>query len=262
MSLASVSTEHSQPNNERENTINTYGIGETAKRQMKRPSRARVIVARLDGWLMSTQGARVFFSVLTCALTTLTALAITTERANFIETLIAIVSVFAILGVIGAMLVSDETSKRATKTWRDIFAREYNAQVKERNATIARADNAHALEIGKLSKQLLDTIGERDDMRDTLTRERNETRAQLRETQLGAHNLAWALVEDNDLRLVLSYKLSKIASEIPSDNRAQVFADTVLRDYAQDGLYAYDATLNAKLENGFADWANYNRDRD
>lgn len=240
----------------------TYGIAETGKRQIKRPSRARVIVARLDGWLMSKQGARVFFSVLTCALTTLTALAITTERANFIETLIAIVSVFAILGVIGAMLVSDETNKRANKTWRDIFAREYNAQVKERNATITRADNAHALEIGKLSKQLLDTIGERDDMRDTLTRERNETRAQLRETQVGAHNLAWALVEDNDLRLVLSYKLSKIASEIPSDNRAQVFADTVLRDYAQDGLYAYDASLNAKIEAGLVDWSNYGRDRD
>lgn len=240
----------------------TYGISETAKRQMKRPSRARIIVARLDGWLMSTQGARVFFSVLTCALTTLTALAITTERANFIETLVAIVSVFAILGVIGAMLVSDETSKRATKVWRDIFAREYNAQVKERNATIARADNAHALEIGKLSKQLLDTIGERDDMRDTLTRERDDMRAQLREAQLGAHNLAWALVEDEDLRDAISHHLSKIASEIPSNERAQVFANCVLCDYAQDGLYAYGASLNAKIEAGLVDWSNYGRDRD
>ena len=240
----------------------TYGIGEPAERQTKRPSRARVIVARLDGWLMSTQGARVFFSVLTCVLTTLTALAITTERANFIETLIAILSVFAILGTIGALLVVDETSKRANKTWRDIFAREYNAQQNEKRATITRADNAHALEFGKLSKQLLDTIGERDEMRDTLTRERNETRAQLRDTQLGAHNLAWALVEDNDLREITANHLSKIASEILSDERAQVFANVVLRDYALDGLYAYDATLNAKLENGLADWANYGRDRD
>ena len=244
--------------NERENTINTYGIGETAKRQMKRPTRARVIVARLDGWLMSTQGARVFFSVLTCVLTTLTALAITTERANFVETLIAILSVFAILGTVGALLVVDETSKRRENWWR-AYSRDTIAELR---ATITRADNAHALEIGKLSKQLLDTIGERDEMRDTLTRERNETRAQLRDTQLGAHNLAWALVEDNDLRLVLGYKLSKIASEILSDERTQVFANVVLRDYAQDGLYAYDATLNAKLENGLVDWSNYGRDRD
>lgn len=244
----------------------TYGIGESAERQIVKPSRARVIVARLDGWLASTQGARVFFSALTCVLTTLTALAITTERANFIETLIAILSVFAILGTIGALLVVDETSKRRANWWRaysrDIFAREYNAQQNEKRATITRADNAHALEIGKLSKQLLDTIGERDEMRDTLTRERNETRAQLRDTQLGAHNLAWALVEDNDLREIIANHLSKIASEILSDERAQVFANVVLRDYALDGLYAYDATLNAKLENGLLDWANYGRDND
>lgn len=240
----------------------TYGIAETGKRQIKRPSRARVIVARLDGWLMSTQGARVFFSVLTCALTTLTALAITTERANFIETLIAILLVFAILGTVGAMLVSDETSKRANKIWRDIFAREYNAQQNEKRATITRADNAHALEIGKLSKQLLDTIGERDNMRDTLTRERNELRAQLRNAQLGAHNLAWALVEDNDIREITAHKLNKIAREILSDNRAQVFANIVLSDYANDGIYGYDARLSAKLENELVDYENYNRARD
>ena len=121
---------------------------------MKRPSRARVIVARLDGWLMSTQGARVFFSVLTCALTTLTALAITTERANFIETLLAILVVFAILGTIGALLVVDETSKRRANWWR-AYSRDTIAELR---ATITRADNAHALEIGKLSKQLLSQI--------------------------------------------------------------------------------------------------------
>jgi len=240
----------------------TYGIAETGKRQMKRPPRARVIVARLDGWLMSTQGARVFFSVLTCALTTLTALAITTERANFIETLSAILLVFAILGVIGAMLVSDETSKRATKVWRDIFAREYNAQVKERNATIARADKAHALEIGKLSKQLLDTIGERDDMRDTLTRERNELRNELERTQIALFNLAYALVEDNDIREITAQRLSAISENIREHSRGYVFANEIVRDYATDGIYGYDARLNAKIENGLVDNDNYNRARD
>lgn len=229
----------------------TYGIAETGKRQIKRPSRARVIVARIDGWLMSTQGARVFFSVLTCALTTLTALAITTERANFIETLSAILLVFAILGVIGAMLVSDETSKRARKTTR---------------ATIVRADNAHALEIGKLSKQLLDERAFNEtsirNLVNTHKRKIDEMNALVNKVQLGAHNLAWALVEDSDMREITANHLSKIASEIPSNERAQVFANVVLYDYAQDGLYAYDATLNAKIEAGLVDWSNYGRDRD
>jgi hypothetical protein len=152
------------------------------------------------------------------------------------------------------MLVSDETNKRANK-----INKRANAIWRE---TIARADNAHALEFGKLSKQLLDTIAERDDMRDTLTRERDDARAQLRATQLGAHNLAYALVEDNDIREITAYKLSKIASEILSDNRAQVFANVVLNDYANDGLYAYDARLSAKIENGLADWTNYGKDID
>ena len=229
----------------------TYGIAETGKRQIKRPSRARVIVARLDGWLMSKQGARVFFSVLTCALTTLTALAITTERANFIETLVAIVSVFAILGVIGAMLVSDETSKRATKVWRDIFAREYNAQVKERNATIARADKAHALEIGKLGEQLLSALRERDELRNELDR-----------TQVALFNLAYALVEDNDIREITAKELSAISENIREHSRAYVFANETVRIYATDGIYGYDARLNAKIENGLVDYDNYNRARD
>ena len=229
----------------------TYGIAETGKRQIKRPSRARVIVARLDGWLMSKQGARVFFSVLTCALTTLTALAITTERANFIETLVAIVSVFAILGVIGAMLVSDETSKRATKVWRDIFAREYNAQVKERNATIARADNAHAIEIGKLGEQLLSALRERDELRNELDR-----------TQVALFNLAYALVEDNDIREITAKELSAISENIREHSRAYVFANETVRIYATDGIYGYDARLNAKIENGLVDYDNYNRARD
>lgn len=229
----------------------TYGIAETGKRQIKRPSRARVIVARIDGWLMSTQGARVFFSVLTCALTTLTALAITTERANFIETLVAIVSVFAILGVIGAMLVSDETSKRATKVWRDIFAREYNAQVKERNATIARADNAHAIEIGKLGEQLLSALRERDELRNELDR-----------TQVALFNLAYALVEDNDIREITAKELSAISENIREHSRAYVFANETVRIYATDGIYGYDARLNAKIENGLVDNDNYNRARD
>ena len=214
----------------------TYGIAETGKRQMKRPSRARVIVARIDGWLMSTQGARVFFSVLTCALTTLTALAITTERANFIETLVAIVSVFAILGTIGAMLVSDETSKRARKTTR---------------ATIVRADNAHALETGKLGEQLLSALRERDELRNELDK-----------TQTALFNLAYALVEDNDIREITAKRLSAISANIREHSRGWVFADEIVRDYANDGIYGYDARLNAKLENGLADWANYNRDRD
>lgn len=229
----------------------TYGIAETGKRQMKRPSRARVIVARLDGWLMSTQGARVFFSVLTCALTTLTALAITTERANFIETLSAILLVFAILGVIGAMLVSDETNKRANKIWRDIFAREYNAQQNEKRETITRADKAHALEIGKLGEQLLSALRERDELRNELDK-----------TQTALFNLAYALVEDNDIREITAKRLSAISANIREHSRGWVFADEIVRDYASDGIYGYDARLNAKLENGFADWANYNRARD
>ena len=148
----------------------TYGIGESAERkEMKRPSRARVIVARLDGWLMSTQGARVFFSVLTCVLTTLTALAITTERANFIETLIAILSVFAILGTIGALLVVDETSKRRENWWR-AYSRDTIAELR---ATIARADNAHELELGKLSKQLLTQINYSQELGELLSKQDN-----------------------------------------------------------------------------------------
>ena len=201
----------------------TYGIGESAERETKRPSRARVIVARLDGWLASTQGARVFFSVLTCVLTTLTALAITTERANFIETLIAILSVFAILGTIGALLVVDETSKRRANWWR-AYSRDTIAELR---ATIARADNAHELEKGKLSKQLLDT-----------TRALVDSTNEISKVKLGAHNLACALVEDTDLRELCALSLSKIARDIARDNRAQVFADTVLTDYAQDGIYA------------------------
>ena len=147
----------------------TYGISETAKRHTVKPSRARVIVARFDGWLMSTQGARVFFSVLTCVLTTLTALAITTERANFIETLIAIVSVFAILGTIGALLVVDETSKRRANWWR-AYSRDTIAELR---ATIARADNAHELELGKLSKQLLTQINYSQELGELLSKQDN-----------------------------------------------------------------------------------------
>jgi hypothetical protein len=154
----------------------TYGIAETGKRHTIKPTRARVMLARFERWLNSTQGASVFFTVLTCLLTTLIALAITTERASFLATLFSILSVFAILGIFGAMLVSDETSKRNAKQWRDIFAREYNAQQKEKHATITRADKAHALEIGTLAKQLLDTMRERDELRELVKSYESETR--------------------------------------------------------------------------------------
>ena len=150
----------------------TYGIAETGKRHTIKPTRARVMRARLDGWLNSTQGASVFFTVLTCLLTTLIALAITTERASFLATLFSILSVFAILAIVGGMLISDETSKRNANWWR-AYSRDTIAELR---ATIARADNAHALEIGTLAKQLLDTTRERDELRELVKSYESETR--------------------------------------------------------------------------------------
>jgi hypothetical protein len=142
----------------------TYGIAETGKRHTIKPTRARVMLARVERWLDSTQGATVFFTVLTCALTTLIALAITTERASFVMTLVAILSVFAILATIGGMLISDETSKRNAKWWR-AYSRDTIAELR---ATIARADNAHEIEKSKIAKQLLDTMRERDELRELI----------------------------------------------------------------------------------------------
>lgn len=142
----------------------TYGIAETGKRHTIKPTRARVMLARVERWLDSTQGATVFFTVLTCVLTTLIALAITQERASFVMTLIAILSVFAILATIGGMLISDETSKRNAKWWR-AYSRDTIAELR---ATIARADNAHETEKSKIAKQLLDTMRERDELRELI----------------------------------------------------------------------------------------------
>jgi signal transduction histidine kinase len=178
---------------------------------------------------MSTRGASVFFTALACALTTLGALVITTERATFISALAVIVAVCAILGTLGAMLVSDKTSKRANRIWRDIFAREYNAQQNEK----------------------------RDIMR-----EREELRNELNNTKIALFNLAYALIEDNDIREITERELSTITKLTSEQSRAQVFADNVVRDYSQDGLYGYDARLNAKIENGYVDYDNYNSTRD
>ena len=147
-------------------------IAETGKRYTIKPTRARVMRARLDGWLNSTQGASVFFTVLTCLLTTLVALAITQERASFVMTLIAILSVFAILAIFGAMLVSDETSKRNANWWR-AYSRDTIAELR---ATIARADNAHETQKSKIAKQLLDTMRERDELRELVKSYESETR--------------------------------------------------------------------------------------
>jgi len=244
--------------------MSIYGIGESAERETKRPSRARVIIARasyrvnqIDAWVdrhivavFGTLGALAIVAAITCA--TLT------EMNNYLSGKLFTILASATMSALGVLFIAIAVSEH-TQRQANALARRVSATYR---ATIARADKAHALEIGKVSKQLLDTIGERDEMRDTLTRERNELRAQLRETQLGAHNLAWALVEDNDIREMTARDLSQIARDHLSDNRAQVFATCVVLDYARDGLYSYDASLSAKIESGLVDWSNYNRDRD
>jgi len=211
----------------------TYGIGKTAKRHTIKPKRARVMLARFERWLDSTQGASVFFTVLTCLLTTLVALAITQERTNFAMTLFSIVSVFAILATIGALIVSDETSKRTTKQWRAIFAREYNAQAKEKltlsqeleRETVARKELSALLARVERDAQL-----ERENLEHNL-------RAYKRDLASNRQNYSRALETVNELReLIASY-------------------ESQLRELS-------GALFDAKVNSGDIDFTNYGKDID
>lgn len=211
----------------------TYGIAETGKRHTIKPTRARVMLARVERWLDSTQGATVFFTVLTCALTTLIALAITQERASFVMTLFSILSVFAILATIGAMLVSDETSKRTTKQWRAIFAREYNAQAKEKLAL------SQELEREIIARKELSALLARVERDAQLERENLEHNlsAYKRDLASNRQNYSRALETVNELReLIASY-------------------ESQLRELA-------GALFDAKVDSGDIDFTNYGKDID
>ena len=134
----------------------TYGIGETAERETKRPSRARVIRARASyrinkvansvttEWAVLATLALLFALVLAYAVT-LDAQTLESVRENpirqFVIVALALVLIITVLGIVCYILATETATARTAKRYR---------------AIIARADNAHELELGELSKQLLD----------------------------------------------------------------------------------------------------------
>ena len=207
----------------------TYGIGESAERkEMKRPSRLRIIGAhiaraynRAELWL-DRHMVSAFVSIGTVALLLSVSIAVFNGETDLAGKIFALV-VCAIIGALGVAFVSigacewtanDERVKALKRATR---ARRLQTEI----------ENQHALELGKVSKQLLDT-----------TRALVDSTNELSKVKLSAHNLAWALVEDTDLREITADKLSKIAREITIRNRADRFAESVLLDYARGGLYA------------------------
>ena len=136
----------------------TYGIGETAERETKRPARSRVIRARasyrinkvansiITEWAVFTTLATLFALVLAYAVT-LDAQFAESVRANpvqnFVMLALALVLGGATLGTVCYILATETATARTAKRYR---------------AIIARADNAHELELGKLAKQLLTQI--------------------------------------------------------------------------------------------------------
>ena len=204
------------------------GIGETAKREMKRPTRLRVMGAhiareynRAELWL-DRHMVSAFVSIGTVALLLSVTIAVFNGETDLAGKIFALV-VCAIIGALGVAFVSigacewtanDERVKALKRATR---ARRLQTEI----------ENQHALELGKVSKQLLDT-----------TRALVDSTNEISKVKLGAHNLAWALVEDTDIREMTAYKLSEISRDIFANERAQVFAELVLRDYALSGIYA------------------------
>lgn len=135
-----------------------YGIGETAERETKRPARSRVMRARasyrinkvansiITEWAVFATLALLFALVLAYALT-LDAQTLESVRTNpvqiFVLLALTLVVGGATLGTVCYILATETATARTAKRYR---------------AIIARADNAHALELGKLSKQLLTQI--------------------------------------------------------------------------------------------------------
>ena len=136
----------------------TYGIGESAERETKRPARSRVMRARasyrinkvansiITEWAVFATLALLFALVLAYALT-LDAQTLESVRTNPIQifVLLALTLVIggATLGTVCYILATETATARTAKRYR---------------AIIARADNAHELELGKLAKQLLTQI--------------------------------------------------------------------------------------------------------
>lgn len=206
------------------------GISETAKRETKRPTRLRVIGAQIVGaynraelWL-DRHMVSAFVSFGTVALSLAVTLAVFNGETDIAGKLLALVAC-AVIGALGVTFVSigacewtanDERVKALKRATR---ARRLQTEI----------ENQHARELGLVSKQLLDT-----------TRALVDSDNKLNAVTLGAHNLAWALVEDTDLREACALSLSTIAHGFTRDYRAQVFATQVLTDYALDGTYAHE----------------------
>lgn len=231
----------------------TYGIGESAERQIVKPSRARVIRARvayrarrIDAWL-DTHIVSVFASFGALAIVVAITCATLTDSREYLSGALFVVLVCATMSALGVLAisiaVSEYTSRDANKKMRNIHA--------TYRATIARADSAHELAVGTIAKQLSDATTERD-----------ELRGELESLQVALWNLAYALIEDSDIREITAKELSAISENIKEHSRACVFANETVRIYATDGIYGYDARLNAKIENGLVDYDNYNRTRD
>ena len=115
------------------------------RREMARPSRARVIGAQIDRAMMTPQFARGLFGVLTCAIIFMVAFAFSTERASFVITAFTLFATFCFLFIVGALLVNDET---ATKL---------NAQHRARVNKLINEKNI-------LQQELLETVRERDQL--------------------------------------------------------------------------------------------------
>ena len=136
----------------------TYGIGESAERETKRPARSRVMRARASyrinkvansittEWAVLATLALLFALVLAYAVT-LDAQTLESVRENptrqFLIVALALVLAFTVLGIVCYILATETATARTAKRYR---------------AIIARADNAHELEKGKLAKQLLTQI--------------------------------------------------------------------------------------------------------
>ena len=208
----------------------TYGIGESAERkEMKRPSRLRIIGAhiaraynRADAWL-NEHIVSVTISMGSLWVAIALAIAVFNGEQTIGGKALALFAC-ALLGAIGVAFVSIGSSEWSANNERAI-ARKSLARARR---LLSESDNAHELALGAISKQLLDT-----------TRALVDSTNEISKVKLGAHNLAWALVEDTDIREMTAYKLSEISRDIFANERAQVFAELVLRDYTLNGIYAH-----------------------
>ena len=179
-----------------------YGIGESAERETKRPARSRVMRARASyrinkvansittEWAVLATLALLFALVLAYAVT-LDAQTLESVRENptrqFLIVALALVLAFTVLGIVCYILATETATARTAKRYR---------------AIIARADNAHALELGKLSKQLLTQINYSQELGELLAdanRDSAEYASALLDAKINTGELGFANYgKDND----------------------------------------------------------------